>query len=112
MRRMLIPAALLLSACGSDTPPPAPTASAPAKPAYVALKADPDKAKLGAEIAADDFAKHVKTLASDEFEGRGPGTIGERLTLNYFENEFRRIGLLPAIVDGKPCASFPCEGAS
>lgn len=113
MRRLLIPAALMLSACGADAPPPEAAApAAPSKPAYVELKADPAKATLSAAIDANDFAKHLQTLSSDEYEGRGPGSLGERLTLNYFENEFRRIGLLPAVADGKPCKAFPCEGAS
>ena len=113
MRRLLIPAALILSACGSDAPPPEAAApAAPSQPAYVELKADPAKATMSAAIDANDFAKHIQTISSDEYEGRGPGSLGERLTLNYFENEFRRIGFLPAVADGKPCASFPCDGAS
>ena len=35
---------------------------------------------------------HITTLASDEFEGRRPGTRGETLTLDYLRNEFTRIG--------------------
>ena len=112
MRRILIPASLLLAACGSDTPPPAQAPAEPAKSSYVELKADPAKATMSAAIDANDLAKHIQTISSDEYEGRGPGSLGERLTLNYFENEFRRIGFLPAIADGKPCASFPCEGAT
>ena len=111
MRRILIPASLLLAACGSDTPPPQAPAE-PAKSSYVELKADPAQATLSAAIDANDLAKHIQTISSDEYEGRGPGSLGERLTLNYFENEFRRIGFLPAVADGKPCNAFPCEGAS
>ena len=47
------------------------------------------------EITAEDLAAHVKTLASDEFEGRKPGTIGERLTTAYIKDTFERIGLQP-----------------
>ena len=112
MRRILIPASLLLAACGSDTPPPAQAPVEPAKSSYVELKADPAKAALTAAIDANDLARHIQTLSSDEYEGRGPGSLGERLTLNYFENEFRRIGFLPAVADGKPCKAFPCDGAS
>ena len=38
---------------------------------------------------------HVETLASDEFEGRGPGTPGEAMTLDYIEAQFRAAGLEP-----------------
>ncbi len=42
----------------------------------------------------------VKTLASDEFEGRKPGTAGEAKTLAYLEGEFRKIGLKPGTATG------------
>lgn len=35
---------------------------------------------------------HIVTLASDEFEGRKPGTRGETLTLDYLRNEFEKTG--------------------
>jgi Zn-dependent M28 family amino/carboxypeptidase len=111
MRRILIPASLLLAACGSDAPPPD-AATPAAAPAYVELRADPAKAQMAAAIDADDLARHIQTISSDEYEGRGPGSIGERMTLNYFENEFRRIGFLPAVADNGPCKAFPCDGAS
>ena len=112
MRRLSIPVCVVLAACGSEPPPPVVVAPAPAPPAYVEMRGDPAKAELTAAIDANDLARHIQTLSSDEYEGRGPGSLGERLTLNYFENEFQRIGFLPAVGDGKPCTAFPCEGAS
>jgi Zn-dependent M28 family amino/carboxypeptidase/predicted small secreted protein len=47
------------------------------------------------------YRKHVERLASDEFEGRAPGSAGERKTVEYLEQEFLALGLQP--VDG---ASF------
>jgi Zn-dependent M28 family amino/carboxypeptidase len=46
-------------------------------------------------IDASVYRKHVATLASDEFEGRKPGTVGETRTLEYLEGEFRKLGLEP-----------------
>src|SRR5690606_31038293 len=46
-------------------------------------------------IAADDFAAHVQTLASDAFEGRAPGSKGEQLTVEYLTDHFKRLGLKP-----------------
>jgi Zn-dependent M28 family amino/carboxypeptidase len=46
-------------------------------------------------IDAAAYQRHVATLASDEFEGRKPGTRGERRTLDYLVAEFRRLGLEP-----------------
>jgi Zn-dependent M28 family amino/carboxypeptidase len=47
------------------------------------------------EITAADFAAHVRRLASDEFEGRKPGTLGERVTTTYLIDQLQRIGLKP-----------------
>lgn len=46
-------------------------------------------------ISEADLRSHVKTLASDRFEGRQPTTIGEALTLEYFTREFTKLGLEP-----------------
>ena len=39
--------------------------------------------------------EHVARLASDSFEGRGPGTRGEALTTEYLSTEFKKYGLKP-----------------
>ena len=44
------------------------------------------------------LAEYIKTLSSDEFQGRAPATKGEELTVAYLEDNFRRIGLKP--IDG------------
>jgi len=41
------------------------------------------------------YRSHISRLASDEFEGRKPGTAAETLTLDYLEREFRKLGLKP-----------------
>ena len=46
-------------------------------------------------INTDDLKKHIKTLASDEFEGRLPTTVGEQKTLDYLVNEFKKLGYQP-----------------
>ena len=38
-------------------------------------------------MPADALLAHVNVLASDEFEGRAPGTEGERLTIEYLNAE-------------------------
>jgi len=47
------------------------------------------------EINAKSFARHISILASDEFKGRKPFTIGETKTINYLQAEFEKIGLKP-----------------
>ncbi|HVI57843.1 MAG TPA: M28 family metallopeptidase [Luteimonas sp.] len=49
------------------------------------------------DIDAGDFADLVKTLSSDAFEGRGPGSPGEEKSVDYIRAQFERIGLKPGI---------------
>lgn len=51
-------------------------------------------------ITTNDLVRHIDRLASDEFEGRAPGTEGERLTVRYLIDEFKRLGLKPGSPDG------------
>jgi Zn-dependent M28 family amino/carboxypeptidase len=44
---------------------------------------------------AEKIKSHVKTLASDQFAGREPSTVGEQLTTSLLVNEFKRLGLSP-----------------
>ena len=80
--------AATLAAC-NRTPPAAAPAPATPPPAAAAAPAFHDA------IDAGDFAEHVKTLASDAFEGRGPGTPGEDKSVEYIKAQFERIGLKP-----------------
>src|SRR5262245_58885989 len=43
---------------------------------------------------------HTKVLASDQYEGRAPGTKGEELTVNYLTQQFKALGLKPGNTDG------------
>ena len=59
-----------------------------------------DERAIAARVTQGAIERHVRTLASDEFEGRFPGTRGEDLTVRYLERQFRRLGLRPAGPDG------------
>jgi Zn-dependent M28 family amino/carboxypeptidase len=50
--------------------------------------------------SAERILQHVKVLASDEFEGRSPGTPGEDKTIAYLVNEFQKLGLQPGNPEG------------
>ncbi|MGH9766741.1 MAG: M28 family metallopeptidase [Blastocatellia bacterium] len=75
----------------------APTVSAEIKPALDS-------------ITSDDLLRHTKTLASDEYEGRAPGTKGEDLTVNYLTEQFKRLGLKPGNPDGGYAQKVPLVG--
>ena len=66
-------------------------------PAAVAPEATPAASThaFSADINEADFAEMVNTLASDEFEGRGPGSVGEEKTVEYIQAQMKRIGLQP-----------------
>jgi hypothetical protein len=53
---------------------------------------------------------HIRTLASDEYEGRAPGTKGEQLTVKYLEDQFRALSLEPGNPDGTYEQKVPLVG--
>jgi len=61
-------------------------------------------------ITSDDLLRHTKTLASDEYEGRAPGSKGEDLTVNYLAEQFKRLGLKPGNPDGSYAQKVPLVG--
>ncbi|KFL44770.1 putative aminopeptidase [Sphingobium sp. ba1] len=69
-------------------------------------------AALPASLAAQttdpqQLAHSVRTLASDLFEGRAPGTIGEERTIGYLVGRFQALGLEPGGPDGQWVQSVP-----
>src|SRR5207249_7097404 len=61
-------------------------------------------------ITPDGLLAHIKVLASDEFEGRAPGTKGEELSVKYITDQFKRIGLNPGNPDGTYLQEVPLAG--
>ncbi|WP_166422046.1 M28 family metallopeptidase [Paraglaciecola sp. 20A4] len=51
-------------------------------------------------------AKHIETLASDTFQGRGPLTEGEQLTINYLAEQYQAMGLQGANPNNGPVSSL------
>ena len=45
------------------------------------------------KISANNLSDIVKVMASDEFEGRAPGTVGEDKTVAYLIAQMKKIGL-------------------
>nr|WP_298129420.1 M28 family metallopeptidase [uncultured Pseudoxanthomonas sp.] len=80
----------------------------------------------GGGISADNLSRHVRVLASDEFEGRAPATPGEEKTIAYVVGELEKAGVQPggrngawtqdvalvrAQVDGEVSAAVKVGGA-
>ncbi|MFU8763449.1 MAG: peptidase M28, partial [Haliea sp.] len=96
-RLTLLAAVLLLAACAREQPPTTP--ASPAEPEV----ASSDHAR----IDATRLSEHVKVLASDEFEGRAPGTEGETRTIAFLIEQFEAIGIEPGGVDGSWTQTVP-----
>lgn len=67
-------------------------------------------ATVSSGIAEDRLLEHVKVLASDEFQGRAPGSVGEEKTVEYIIRQFSRIGLEPGNPDGTYIQKVPMMG--
>jgi hypothetical protein len=61
-------------------------------------------------ITAADLLKHIKVLASDEFEGRAPGSKGEELSVKYISEQFKALGLKPGNPNGTYTQEVPLAG--
>jgi Zn-dependent M28 family amino/carboxypeptidase len=53
---------------------------------------------------------HIRVLSSDEFEGRAPGTKGEELSVNYIQDQFKKLNLKPGNPDGTYVQKVPLVG--
>ena len=84
---------LLLAACA------APHAASPAL-----LPADhngpPEIPGPASQISAERMSEITRVLASDEFQGRSMGTVGEEKTVAYLTEQFRAAGLEPGGENG------------
>ena len=58
------------------------------------------KAKIKANFTADAYLAHVKYLASDELEGRAPGSEGSAAAAEYIIEHFKQAGCEPGGEDG------------
>jgi Zn-dependent M28 family amino/carboxypeptidase len=98
-RGVLLVSATFALACASDAIKNVdlPETSAEIKPALDSVK-------------NDKLLGHIKTLASDEFEGRAPGTKGEEMTVNYLTEQFKSLGLKPGNPDGSYMQKVPLVG--
>src|SRR4029450_11131866 len=61
-------------------------------------------------ITPDGLLAHIKVLASDQFEGRAPGTKGEAFSVKYITDRFKKIGLRPGNPDGTSTQKVPLAG--
>ncbi|ALN59753.1 peptidase, M28 family [Lysobacter enzymogenes] len=72
-------------------------------PAYAAKPAKTPKAPKAPTFDTKRLSEEVKTLSSDDFQGRGPATEGETKTIDYLVAQFKAAGVQPGgdLKDGK-----------
>src|SRR5215204_7776486 len=87
-----------------EGPPPVP----PTPPAAPAAPAAPVDGMT--KIDQNAILERIKVLASDEFEGRAPGSKGEDLTVKYLVDESKKLGLQPGNPDGTYVQKVPLVG--
>jgi len=71
---------------------------------------DPEVQSALSTLSPDQLLNHIKVLASDEYEGRGPGTAGEQKTVDYLIQQFKSLGLQPGNPDGTYIQNVPLVG--
>ena len=103
MKRLCVTFAICAAAaaCGSPEEAPAPSAQPSTPPAQSAPAPAVDSTAI---------LDRIKVLASDEYEGRAPGTKGEDLTVKYLVDESKKLGLLPGNPDGTYVQKVPLVG--
>ena len=63
-------------------------------------------------VSGQRIRAHVKYLASDELEGRGVGTRGEKLATDYLATQLQLVGVKPAGDNGTYFQRVPLVGAT
>jgi Zn-dependent M28 family amino/carboxypeptidase len=61
-------------------------------------------------ISTNALLEHIRVLSSDKFEGRAPGTPGEKLAVNYMQTQFKKLGLKPGNPNGSWLQDVPLVG--
>ena len=54
-----------------------------------------NKDKIGSGINEGEMKEWISIIASDDFQGRFPGTVGEEKTANYLAEQFEKVGAKP-----------------
>ena len=67
-------------------------------------------AEIAPGISAETLMAATRTLASDEFEGRAPGSAGETKTVAFLTEQFSALGLTPGNPDGTWVQQVPLVG--
>ncbi len=79
------------------------------------ISSDPQPAAISVDsqtINAELLASHIRFLADDLLEGRGPGTNGDKLTQLYIATQLQGMGFEPAGENGSWTQQVPLVGVT
>ena len=62
------------------------------------------------EITKEQMMDHITVLSSDAYQGRGTGTEGEQLSVDYLVAELEALGAQPGVGDSSFVQKFPLLG--
>ncbi|HSF19138.1 MAG TPA: M28 family metallopeptidase [Vicinamibacteria bacterium] len=75
-----------------------------------AVACEPSTPAPAERFSQDRLMEHIRTLSSDEFGGRSPGSAGEEKTVAYLTDAFRSYGLAAGNPDGTYVHKVPLVG--
>src|SRR5690606_22018735 len=58
-------------------------------------------AALAQDFSAERISNDIRTISADAYQGRYPGTEGERMTLAWLQAQYEAMGLQPGGPDGQ-----------
>jgi len=62
------------------------------------------------EITKEQMMDHITVLSSDAYQGRGTGTEGEQMSVDYLVAELEAMGAQPGVGDSNFVQKFPLLG--
>ncbi|MFJ6024844.1 M28 family peptidase [Brevundimonas sp. NPDC092305] len=60
-------------------------------------------------VSAERISNDIRTISADEYQGRYPGTEGERMTLAWLQAQYEAMGLKPGGPDGQWLQAIPLQ---
>ena len=112
---VVIIVAIAAVACGKEQPQQPAGESAPQAASPVAVEVsggNPAAEEASRLITADYMRDIIVEIASDDYEGRGPGSRGDVKAREYLAAELQRVGLQPGAADGSWEQKFDLVGVN
>ena len=104
-----------LGACGKEDPSPAVTATdaTTGSPKAMAAAGGNPAAEVAAQEITDDYLRGIVVeISDDRYEGRGPGSRGDKMARDYLIEQMKALGLEPGAADGSYEQPFDLVGVN